>query len=405
MGLFNLFSGQPASPGTSAPPQGLLDMILGQSNPVSQFADSRQNVLGAIGAGLASGPTFSQGMANAAQNVPQARKADYQMGLYRGQVSQTVKYLQDKHPDLAQAVQSGTLSPSDAFNMAFAQDNRAGVSVAPGSSFVDPITGQPKGPGGDPSMAGGAAVGQPYQGTDANGKPAMLISTSFGAPRVLGPIGGDANAGASGMTIQDPNVNLKNNAISTAQGVTQAAAQAQLPAMSQSVALTNQAIQLIKTDKAGLDETFGKVAGAIPQQWIPGAVPGTAKARFQTNLAQATGQTFLQARQALKGGGSITDYEGNKAESAYARMSTATDKESFLKAVDDFQTATNAGYAKLRAVAAGTYDPNNDYGMGSQTANYKAASSADTGAPPITATNPQTGQKIVLQNGQWVPAQ
>lgn len=132
-GLMGLFSGQPASPGVNAAPMGLLDLILGQGNPISQFADSRQNTLGAIGAGLASGPTFSQGMANAAQNIPQAKSADYQMNLYRGQVSQTVKYLQDKHPDLAQAVAGGTLSPSQAFQQAYQLDNAPPVPVAPGS--------------------------------------------------------------------------------------------------------------------------------------------------------------------------------------------------------------------------------------------------------------------------------
>lgn len=154
--LFSLFSGKPASPGLAGPPQGLLDILLGADNPLAQFADSRQNTLGAIGAGLAAGPTFSQGLANAAQVVPQARQADYQMGLYRGQVSQTVAYLQKTHPDLAQAVQSGTLSPADAFNMAFQQDHQQGVPLAPGATLVNPQTGQ---------QMGGATPGGFY-GTD-----------------------------------------------------------------------------------------------------------------------------------------------------------------------------------------------------------------------------------------------
>jgi len=120
---------------------GLLDLLLGSSNPVSQFADSRQNVLGALGAGLASGPTFAQGLANAAQTIPAARQRDYQLGLYKGQVSQTTAYLAKKHPELAAMVQAGTISPSDAFNQAFQLDNQQGVSLAPGATLVNPRTG------------------------------------------------------------------------------------------------------------------------------------------------------------------------------------------------------------------------------------------------------------------------
>lgn len=148
MGLLDLFSGKPASPGVSPPPQGLMDLLLGTSNPISQFVDSRQNTLGAIGSGLAAGPTFAQGLSNAAQNIPQARKADYSMGLYRGQVSQTVQYLQKNHPDIAQAVQSGVMSPSDGISMAMQQDNTPLTPVAPGATptyLSGPKAGQTRG--------------------------------------------------------------------------------------------------------------------------------------------------------------------------------------------------------------------------------------------------------------------
>jgi hypothetical protein len=152
--MAGLFSGSPASPGINSAPGGLLDLFLGASNPVAQFADSRQNVLGALGAGIASGPTLSQGLANAAQNIPQARQRDYQMGLYRGQVSQTVKYLQDQHPDIAQQVASGALSPSDGFALAYKQDNQPGVAVSATDVLKNPQTGAVIGGGPTSAFAG-----------------------------------------------------------------------------------------------------------------------------------------------------------------------------------------------------------------------------------------------------------
>ena len=79
-----------------------------------------------------------------------------------------------------------------------------------------------------------------------------------------------------------------------------------------------------------------------------------------TNLNQASGQAFMQARQALKGGGQITDYEGKRAEAAISRISDAAksgDKQTFLDALDEFEQAVTDGYAKLREVAGGGYQP------------------------------------------------
>jgi len=111
MGILDLLSGKTQSvasnPGMASRSQGLLDLLLGQDNPLSQFADSRQNTLGAIGAGIASGPTFAQGLANAAQGVPQARQLDQQTNFALQQQNATFKMLQGKYPDLAQAVLGG----------------------------------------------------------------------------------------------------------------------------------------------------------------------------------------------------------------------------------------------------------------------------------------------------------
>ena len=96
----------------------------------------------------------------------------------------------------------------------------------------------------------------------------------------------------------------------------------------------------------GLDEIFGKTLGIIPNQWGP-TVPGTNKANAMARIEQMTGNAFLNGRQLLKGGGAITDMESNKAEAAFARLSTAQSKEEFIAGLNDFQAALEAGIAKL----------------------------------------------------------
>jgi hypothetical protein len=73
--------------------------------------------------------------------------------------------------------------------------------------------------------------------------------------------------------------------------------------------------------------------------------------RVQEKINQLQGGAFLQARQALKGGGAITDYEGRKAEEAYTRLSQAQNLDDFKKALDDFNFYTQQGLAKLQAQA------------------------------------------------------
>jgi hypothetical protein len=66
----------------------------------------------------------------------------------------------------------------------------------------------------------------------------------------------------------------------------------------------------------------------------------------------------MQARQMLKGGGQITDFEGARAEAAYSAMEAAAntgDLETFTRAAADFQQAVHDGLAKLREAAGGGY--------------------------------------------------
>jgi len=89
----------------------------------------------------------------------------------------------------------------------------------------------------------------------------------------------------------------------------------------------------------------------------PIKVPGSDAANFKAKYDKIRGGSFLAARQMLKGGGAITDFEGTKAESAMAAMDTAQSEEEFLAALSDYQGAIKRGLAIMANAARGNFTP------------------------------------------------
>lgn len=74
-------------------------------------------------------------------------------------------------------------------------------------------------------------------------------------------------------------------------------------------------------------------------------------------LGQLQSKAWLAARDMLKGGGAITDYESRKAENAVARLSRAKGPEEFISALTELKDAIADGKAKLDAAQAGAVQP------------------------------------------------
>ena len=74
-------------------------------------------------------------------------------------------------------------------------------------------------------------------------------------------------------------------------------------------------------------------------------IPGTSEKDFQSMYEQVTGGAFLQAFETLKGGGQITQIEGEKGTAAINRMQLATSEEEFINASRDFQAVVRRGVA------------------------------------------------------------
>lgn len=88
------------------------------------------------------------------------------------------------------------------------------------------------------------------------------------------------------------------------------------------------------------------LAGGITSQ-----IRGTDAYKAQARIDQLVGSTFLQAYESLKGGGAITQPEGEKAQAAIARLGKpGVGEEEYRQALRDFKEAVVSGMAKLKRV-------------------------------------------------------
>jgi hypothetical protein len=102
-------------------------------------------------------------------------------------------------------------------------------------------------------------------------------------------------------------------------------------------------------ESKGFNEVFGAIDQFRPNFTMSGD-GRDALARFK----QLSGRAFLEGRSMLKGGGAITDFESNKAESAIARLDRSQNESDARAALEDFKSAVREGAAKLKATASGT---------------------------------------------------
>lgn len=79
------------------------------------------------------------------------------------------------------------------------------------------------------------------------------------------------------------------------------------------------------------------------------AMPGTGGANFDAMHEQLKGKVFMQAFQTLRGGGQITEKEGEKATAALARLNRAQSPEGYLAALNDLEESLTLGVKRARA--------------------------------------------------------
>lgn len=87
------------------------------------------------------------------------------------------------------------------------------------------------------------------------------------------------------------------------------------------------------------------------------AVSGTPGYDFQNKVNQAKSGAFLSAIAQMRGLGSLSNAEGETATAAVNRMDTATSKQEFLKALDDYQKIVEQGMDRAQRRLNGDFGP------------------------------------------------
>lgn len=121
-------------------------------------------------------------------------------------------------------------------------------------------------------------------------------------------------------------------------------------------------------------------------------IPGTPMYRFGARANQLEGQAFLQAFESLKGGGAITEIEGQKATQAIGRLSSAQSPADYRAALGELRATLVRGEENKRRIAAGQppLDENgNPFGV-QQPAQPEPPNAGNTTLPPPAVGDPNT---------------
>lgn len=129
-----------------------------------------------------------------------------------------------------------------------------------------------------------------------------------------------------------------------------AEAQAQkMAALPQTIASADETIMLL--DRV-LNHPGRESATGVSSMNPLNKIPGTDGYDFNVMLDQIKGQSFLQAFQSLKGGGAITEREGQAATNAIARLNAAQSEGEFVTAINDLKRIVQQG--RDRAIQGAT---------------------------------------------------
>ena len=166
-------------------------------------------------------------------------------------------------------------------------------------------------------------------------------------PVEMAPVPLSTNAGGSGTTTISPTVARP---APTAAVIKERQVTEKLP---EAIAMNTDAIRKI-------DELIGSENGKVnPHPGLSKATglgggvmrffSGTEGKNFEIRHKEVLSQAFLDAFEALKGGGAITEKEGEKATAARTRMDLAQSKEEYMTAAREYQGVLKRGVENARA--------------------------------------------------------
>jgi hypothetical protein len=301
------------------------------------------------------GANLGQGFALAGQGL-ETRKKQQKDQLVQNATANWLK-AQNADPSLVELAQSG--GGAQALQMWQATQKEQGL-MAVGKNLYNKGTGQwiqaPAGMGDDNKF-----YGNPIYTQDENGNVVPYQLSESGVPKKVELPAGQKiargvdkiDAGTSWILIdkQTGNVvgtqpkDVAGEAAQKAGGTAQGEAQYALPAAKLATDTAIKQVEDLQNDKY-LPNMLGPKTSMLPN-----VTPDSQ--RVQSKINQLRGGAFLQARQALKGGGAITDMEGEKAEAALVRLNEAQTLKDYNDALDEYKTHLRNGYAILEQQARG----------------------------------------------------
>lgn len=321
------------------------------------FLSNNSNALLQTGIGLLGGRTANEQASMGLQGFAQGR-----------QQNKTIEFLRQVNPELAQAVESGVISPKEAYNTYHQQKLEAQKPKKPnlmgvGGAIYNADTGEWLTP---PQGAGGQEYGlNPQYGVDKDGNPVIIQLSKSGTSQQTQlpagvqlskePISLDAG---THFVLLDPITRQPigqipkdlagaeaQKEIGTAQGKAAAAAPADYQAGQNALDLINS----LRTDPnrergTGMSSVFN-------------AVPGTSGFDYQQKVNQVTSGAFLSAVQQMRGMGQLSNAEGQTATAAVTRMNTASSEEEFIAALNDYEKIVRQGMARAASKMGGAPSP------------------------------------------------
>ena len=100
----------------------------------------------------------------------------------------------------------------------------------------------------------------------------------------------------------------------------------------------------------GFESAVGaSLAKALPEWAVP--YEGTDRAGFVERFKQVKSGAFMDAYNTLRGGGAITEKEGEKGTAALNRMSLATNEKEFIQAANEFRSIVQRGVQRAKEQA------------------------------------------------------
>ena len=302
------------------------------------------------------------------QQAGQAIQGRREEKLSKDQRNKTADWLESQgRTDLAEAVRSGSIGGRDALGIMMQQpEQQKGVVI--GGKLVNPVTGQVIGDYGD-AEDGRTALQKNYEyalsqgmtpeearawvqgGTniqiDTGDKSSMYGDAPTGTVWAFDDNGQHIMEAAPDGTMRPKVVPLGGSeAEKRAAEMQMGGKQAQAAAVKagDTVAL----IDSIMNDPA-LEQVTGMVQGRLP----PFTQAGT---DLVVKIEQLQGKAFLEAFESLKGGGAITEREGQAAQNAMARLQRAQSTEEYRKALMELRSIAARGVARLQGSAGAQSD-------------------------------------------------